>query len=223
MSTTQHRFKANSVIGQNILLKDMQTELNRGEGDQHIFVVNTSDKIKNGSASQRKGEISFMVTSLVSGKTSAVKIPNTWVPFDLSMQAQKLDIINSNEFLSLVSKSMIRILKTEDAINIIDEDEAAASEFERANSIINGGSNERSLIEQFEKKDVNTETFKSINPIVLETIEGDNGWDDNSKFSAIKNIESSLNKDDCEYILLKAKGNDKLKKLADNRLKTLGD
>ena len=73
-----------------------------------LFIVNTMKR--------NKGQILFSCMGEL-GNPQSVKIPATWIPVDLTEQAQREKLINSTEFKSLLRKGIVTIV----AANVTDE------------------------------------------------------------------------------------------------------
>lgn len=58
------------------------------QSDTSLFVVNNT---------QPRGEIIFNVTT-GRGRDHTVIVPDTWIPFDLTTQAKKAEIVDSPDF-----------------------------------------------------------------------------------------------------------------------------
>lgn len=69
-----------------------------------LFIVNTMKR--------NKGQILFSCMGEL-GSPQTVKIPATWIPVDLTEQAQREKLINSTEFKALLRKGVVTIVAAE--------------------------------------------------------------------------------------------------------------
>lgn len=185
--------------------------------DSSLYVLNVSDlPNKKNIAQRQKGQIIFVVTN-DNGTTDVVTVPYTWVPFDLSMQADKESILKCQTFKKLVASGSIKIMDTTEAEDYLDNEPGALDEFTKANQSLSGLVVDRTV----EEKAMDAEPTVVINPMVMEVITAaDDEYSEIDKLSALRSAESSLNVDDCEYIL-KNSDSEKIQQFATKRLKQI--
>jgi len=80
----------------------------KDETGSALFIVNTMKR--------NKGQILFSCMGEL-GSPQTVKVPATWIPVDLTEQAQREKLINSTEFKALLRKGVITIVMA----NVSDE------------------------------------------------------------------------------------------------------
>lgn len=89
--------------------------------DGSLFVLNNTEP---------RGEIIFNVT-MGKGRDYTVVVPDTWIPFDLSSQARKSEIIDSPDFRRAITKRYIVVVSTKSADKFMRNNEYAEAELER--------------------------------------------------------------------------------------------
>lgn len=89
--------------------------------DSSLFVLNNT---------QPRGQIVFNVSTM-KGRDRSVIIPDTWVPFDLSTQARKSEIVDSPDFRRAVSQRFLLIVSTASADEFFAKNELAQEELKR--------------------------------------------------------------------------------------------
>lgn len=89
--------------------------------DGSLFVLNNTEP---------RGEIIFNVT-MGKGRDYTVVVPDTWIPFDLSSQARKSEIIDSPDFRRAITKRYIVVVSTKSADEFMRNNEYAEAELER--------------------------------------------------------------------------------------------
>lgn len=89
--------------------------------DTSLFVLNNT---------QPRGEIIFNVTT-GRGRDHTVIVPDTWIPFDLSTQAKKTEIIDSPDFRRAVTQKYIIVVSTSSADAFMEANEHGRNELNR--------------------------------------------------------------------------------------------
>lgn len=89
--------------------------------DTSLFVLNNT---------QPRGEIIFNVTT-GRGRDHTVIVPDTWIPFDLSTQAKKTEIIDSPDFRRAVTQKYIIVVSTTSADAFMEANEHGRNELNR--------------------------------------------------------------------------------------------
>ena len=89
--------------------------------DTSLFVVNNT---------QPRGEIVFNVTT-GRGRDHTVIVPDTWIPFDLTTQAKKSEIVDSPDFRRAVSQKYLLVASTKSADEFMEKNELASTEMSR--------------------------------------------------------------------------------------------
>jgi FAD synthase len=91
------------------------------QSDTSLFVVNNT---------QPRGEIIFNVTT-GRGRDHTVIVPDTWIPFDLTTQAKKAEIVDSPDFRRAVSQKYLLVVSTKSADEFIEKSEHSQTELQR--------------------------------------------------------------------------------------------
>lgn len=89
--------------------------------DTSLFIINNT---------QPRGEIIFNVTT-ARGKDHTVIVPDTWIPFDLTTQAKKTEIIDSPDFRRAVSQRYLVPVSTGSADEFMNNSELGRNELDR--------------------------------------------------------------------------------------------
>lgn len=96
--------------------------------DTILYVLNNT---------QPRGQIVFNITTS-KGRDHTVIIPDTWIPFDLSTQAKKSELIDSPSFRRAVSQRFIIPIGTDSADNFMTTNEHANNELGRIFNLAGG-------------------------------------------------------------------------------------
>lgn len=89
--------------------------------DTSLFVLNNTEP---------RGEIVFNVT-VGRGRDYIVVVPDTWVPFDLTTQAKKAEILDSPDFRRAVTQKYLIVVSTKSADEFLRDNEHATAELNR--------------------------------------------------------------------------------------------
>jgi hypothetical protein len=111
-----------------------------------FYVVNTSDNVYENNGRPIKGDVSCPIVS-DNGQTTNIRVPNTWIPIDLSLQVTKEDLVKSPRIRSMLQAGILKLLSEEEALEILDTPLAKA-EVKR----INKDQNERITVANFAGK-----------------------------------------------------------------------
>lgn len=119
-------------MANNLLAQVKQISLREAEetSDTSLFVVNMT---------QPRGDLSFSITTS-RGRDFVVTVPDTWVPYDLSAQAKKTEIIEAPDFRRAVSRGFLLLVETASADALFLNDDRAQVEIRRIYNK-NGGNN----------------------------------------------------------------------------------
>ena len=91
------------------------------QSDTSLFVVNNT---------QPRGEIVFNVTT-GRGRDHTVIVPDTWIPFDQTTQAKKIEIVDSPDFRRAVSQKYLLVVSTSSADEFMEKNEHGQNELQR--------------------------------------------------------------------------------------------
>lgn len=86
--------------------------------NESVYVLNTTSK-----TTGKPSAVAFTVTH-TGGELSSILILSTWIPQDLSLQANKTSVLNSPGFRSSLKHGFIRLVNPEKAENILNDPEA---------------------------------------------------------------------------------------------------
>jgi len=116
-----------NIIDQQKLLSDILSD----DEDKSLFVLNNTDRPdRNGKPTRSAGVL--LMSALVNGESRAIRIPVSWVPVDLSVQAPRKAITESAEFNRALASQAIMIMTREQALKLIRGDQASMDEYDRA-------------------------------------------------------------------------------------------
>lgn len=122
-----------NIIDQQKLLSDILSD----DEDKSLFVLNNTDRPdRNGKPTRSAGVL--LMSALVNGESRAIRIPVSWVPVDLSVQAPRKAITESAEFNRALASQAIMIMTREQALKLIRGDQASMDEYDRAMAISQG-------------------------------------------------------------------------------------
>lgn len=122
-----------NIIDQQKLLSDILSD----DEDKSLFVLNNTDRPdRNGKPTRSAGVL--LMSALVNGESRAIRIPVSWVPVDLSVQAPRKAITESAEFNRALASQAIMIMTREQALKLIRGDQASMEEYDRAMAISQG-------------------------------------------------------------------------------------
>lgn len=99
--------------------------------DTSLFVLNNTEP---------RGEIVFNVT-VGRGRDYIVVVPDTWVPFDLTTQAKKSEILDSPDFRRAVTQKYLTVVSTKSADEFLRDNEYATAELHRVYNKAGGQNN----------------------------------------------------------------------------------
>lgn len=138
-------------IQTNLIDQQRKVESILKDESSSFFVLNYSDlPNKSGVSTQEAAPI--VMTVMVDGQARLIRIPYSWVPVDLGLQAPKRAIRDSVEFQRCLTSRAIVVLTQEEAEKIITADEVNSQEYGRVMAVaqrVNGadqynyGSNSR--------------------------------------------------------------------------------
>lgn len=80
------------------------------------------------NSSEPKGVVNISVDGANGGKEIVLTIPVTPIPIDVTTVAPKASILSSQNFRRMVTKGIIKLIKEEDALSALDNQEARAEE-----------------------------------------------------------------------------------------------
>jgi hypothetical protein len=101
--------------GQMTLNKLLQEDENT-----QVYVLNNSDL----NGLRNKGEIYIPIRTHAAGDATIIKIPNTWIPIDLTTFVPRKALIDSAEFRRAVQNGIIRLINIATAEEVLHEPEA---------------------------------------------------------------------------------------------------
>lgn len=127
--------------------------------DKGLWVINTS------------GQVLTISVHGKGGRAGVVRLEKTWVPQDLSMQAQPKDILSSPEYRRSVALQVIRPQDPEQVAELFRRDPEALAEHQR---IVSKGSVISSVLEQqpAEVKVVDTNKAATPEELLVTTVFG---------------------------------------------------
>ena len=118
MSATTKRKSRYEIAGENESLS-ITDLLARANENQPLFILNTSDLRHILEKPQPRGDLIIPLKS--EGDEIIIKIPNTWIPIDVTTFAPRNAILNSPHFRRQLESGRIRAISAEAAKRIMQE------------------------------------------------------------------------------------------------------
>lgn len=181
-----------------------------------LYVLNRSDRSGNSRSE-------LLMTIASKGVNKNVRVPNTWIPIDLTSQIPDINAIRENEdFLYHFRKKMIVVIDTETAETALKRRDAQ-EEYNRVYDIQSMEIEDNDEIDLHEHQasggKKSNPKLATANPKVLNIVNKES-LTENNKILALKNIKNELKKDDYRYIINqpKTENNEKLKMWASQQL-----
>ena len=193
------------------------------EDSESIYVINNT---ANGRRTQ--SGVIFLTISTNEGDRP-VYVPKTWVPFDLTSQIQKSQLVASSDFRTAIRNKTMLLISTVEAVDFLENEPNAAVEFDRANQdLLNNNNFELDAdteISNTKAISMRRNTIKNANPklqkmeanvedevedalpknvdLKVQEILMDNSYSDSERYTLLKNahLNDAFSEDDCEYIL----------------------
>lgn len=191
---------------QNVALIPMQVSQLRGKDKNitSIYVVNNTGNLGTKDKPSIAGEV---IIPIVDGTDSVpVKVPNTWIPIDISAQADVEDIIKSSRFLRAVNSRAIILIDEAQALKILENADAHA-ELDRL--AVDRGASRPSEITS-----TTTQIEKNVYPPLVRIMSNE-VYREQERMAAIRNMLPKLGVDDWRYVIVKCKPEEtELKKFA---------
>lgn len=159
------------------------------EDSSSVWVVNMSNP---------KGNINFAVSDGMGGQV-IIRIPVTWIPLDLTTQATKVTVLASPRFRSLLSQGMIKIVSEAYATSTMNQESAqkeAARVYNQSISLELDDSNMPAAAQSVKAEAMGEVSGFAMNLAMNETL------DEDSALNALRGQESSLTKDDFQFIAM---------------------
>lgn len=175
--------------------------------DSSLFVVNNT---------KPAGELLMNIPS-AKGRDQTLKIPVTWVPFDLTTQVRREDILDSPDFRKGISAGYVIAVSTESADKLFENDDGARTELQR---ILGRGDMAELMVNRKSAKLPTSSDIKNkigqvsgaavnstVTPKVLQTITRANAEDEtklspNEAISVLRGTD--LKESDLQYIVQNA-------------------
>ncbi len=102
----------------------------KNEESSSFFVLNYSD-VPDSRTKQAKSQGLIAMTVMVDNQARMVRVPHSWVPIDLGLQAPKIRIKESAEFQRALAAKALIVLTDEEAHAIINNDDMSRQEYSR--------------------------------------------------------------------------------------------
>lgn len=171
-----------------------QAEQSKGSS---VWAINNTAAID-----QRQGVINVSVVE-GTGRTSVVKLPITFIPVDLTMQATKRAILESPDFRRLVGGGFIKLISEQDAEKALESEEAKKEQRRLFNLI----TDELSPIQESapkEVKDILAASADEISGFALNFAHTEDGNEDDM-VTTLRNQGASLTTTELQYIVNNSK------------------
>lgn len=185
-------------------------ELNR-KTSPYVYVLNTSESELNGVI--KKGAVS-MPLKTPSGNVM-LKVPNTWIPIDLSLSAPKNLIVDDLTFRKCLNNNIIALVDEEWAQAVLKTEDAKLE----ANRLIKHHTLSSTNLQRIDEAVLTPE--ESINPLVVEMLSGseeeETKLDEPTLYAQLLNNANSLNEKDWQYVIENVTS-EKIKELALKKL-----
>ena len=183
----------------------------RSDPSPNLWVFNNTPKLNN----RFKNSVVHMVVSTGGSGTDkvVVRVPPTWVPINIGMQAPKRAIFDSPEFLRSVNNNFIRLISNEDAKQFFSADPDAQAEFDSQMNKLNNTAPDRTNtpdpVKNLENMDLTDGQIEDadINPKVIVAVGrvNDNSLTTAEFTSMLRSQEGDLTRKDYDYILAQVK------------------
>lgn len=170
--------------------------------------------VKNKTTGSEKGQIIFSVPRKNGDGVVAVWVPNTWIPFPLSEQCSKSQLLDSSDFRKAINSRRLEIMDSKEAEEILST-KAAQKELDKIFKEQENFRNNVMDLDQIatEVEDTTggmTDAFNEIKgeksleelvkPSILQlTVDLEETGDEDSAISTLRNIED-LNTKDFRYV-----------------------
>ena len=193
-------------------------DIRKLEGD-HIYVLNTSDRDKTTTRAE------LLITVPTPGAPHGaitVRVPNTWIPIDLTSQTSVLALKDNRDFWHHINKKDIKVIRSEDAEEILAEEDAQ-EEYNRVYDIKQEDTREPAMFEveastnPYDRASEGMKRNLNLSKGNLRKEEGSTkvlaimnkeDINENMKLASLKNIQDQLKENDYKYIIKTAKAGD---------------
>jgi hypothetical protein len=196
------------VVGAKIEMSEV-----RRSASKHIYIINTSDF----DGTEQRGEVSLKFLS-DTGTTERYRIPDTWIPHDITQYQEKdkwvrdtgLNRLISSGYLTIVDPDVAEaVLEHEDAkqeINRLREKERklaphVAKARQQANRSASEAREKYKAVDDVKRVSLQAaEEGMKVSPRVM-TIMTNKSTDEQQKLAALKNARGTLTAGDINYIM----------------------
>lgn len=179
----------------------------------HVYVVNTSDF----EGTELRGEIALKYQT-DTGKEARVKVPDTWIPYDISQFYDKENWVRDIGLTNLVNRGFLTIIDPEVAEIVLDTEDAK-DELKRIRDAFRKLSGHEETVRKETnksaaearakykatdevkriKQDVQVEQSK-VTPRIM-SIMNNRGFEEIQKLAALKSSKASITEADITYIM----------------------
>ena len=174
-----------------------QAEKSVKEGDTALYVMNRTGNPN--SSTPDSGNINFSIRN--DGLITAVSVPVTWIPYDLSLFAPKEAILRDANFRRTVMRGLIYIIDSDEASSFIQGNEKATRELDR---LLNVNSEQEGSLNVGVDQQQNPqapEADSKISPFAQNIVVRSSEEDVNDLVVELDTKEHTLTDDDLTYIL----------------------
>jgi hypothetical protein len=189
----------------------------RSEPGTNLWVFNNTPNLK-GVRQQQKNSIIHLVIK-VGDERTLVKIPTTWIPLNIGLQAPKKAIFESPDFLRAINNGYIRPITNKEAQTFYQENDEASAEYDLVNAKMNktgmkddddDGMDEgaKTKPRDFQQSISDGEIEETaLNPKIIQAVgKFTAGEIKDSEFNSIvRNIQAELTDEDLEYVISNVK------------------
>lgn len=220
-----------------LTLRDMD------QNDDDLFVMNTYSRLKPDGKNRETAVINLAHVTHGNYAINIIIQP-TWIPINLSDFAPREEIVKNHHFLELVRKGVLTLVKTKEALEILEED-AAQEELERINNLRAGmeentpdvvvgdikgnvkppelGQDPGATPGQLDMSQVNDGILAAVRDVMAR--EGSE-ISDTQRYSVVRSLlqqPDGLDEKNLRYILNESPKDSNLAKLASDKLKEMRD
>jgi hypothetical protein len=182
----------------------------RSEPGTNLWVFNSTPSLKGERQKQKNSVIHLLVT--MGNEKTLVRIPTTWVPVNIGLQAPKKALFESPDFLKAINNGYIKPITNKEAMEFYKDNEEAAAEYDMANSKMSRTAPDRDTAEDKEVakpsgfvQDLNAGEIEEtdLNPKIIQAVAKiKSGEIKEVEFSSIlRNSQHDLTDEDMEYVM----------------------
>lgn len=180
------------------VLKPTTIEKLRRDATGEVWVLNNTARLPNMQAG-----LAVISVTMNNGDPRIVRIPNTYIPVDVSQQLPKSMLIDSPDFLNAVMRRALLLIDPASAAEYFAQDiDGSQAELDRITQDLMGGGrfSEAEIPAGFALQEIEGEIDPDLNIAVAEAIARDD-ISESELLSVVRNNMTQLGRKDFEYIV----------------------